>query len=156
MKQILFSFVCLFAFSTNTYAQIDTPKPALNLQTGVAAESAKFKWETNTNHEFGKIPQDVPATVTFEFTNDSETDLIIASVKPSCGCTTPDYSKEPIKPHKKGFIKATYNAHAAGQFQKSITVTANTAEATSVLFIKGEVVPKPADTTPVPVTDKKQ
>ena len=59
----------------------------------------------------------------------------------SCGCTTPDWSKEPIAPGKKGFVKASYNpAGRPGNFNKSVTVTSN--QGTQVLYIKGQVVPK--------------
>lgn len=147
MKNILFVFGFMFLFVATSFAQ------NLNLQTGTPetpAQTAKFKWEANTEHNFGKIPQDVPATVTFMFENTGEQALIISNVKPSCGCTTPDYSKEPIKKGEKGFIKATYNAHNGGVFEKTITVTANTEEQNIVLRIKGEVLPKPADSTGTP------
>lgn len=148
MKNILFVFGFMFLFVATSFAQGN-----LNLQSGTPdtpAQTAKFKWLSKTEHDFGKIPQDVPATVKYEFTNEGEAPLIITNVKPSCGCTTPDYTKEPIKKGEKGFITATYNAHNAGSFIKTVTVTANTEEQNVTLRIQGEVLPKPADSTGTP------
>ena len=66
--------------------------------------------------------------------------LVISTVQASCGCTVTSYSKEPIEPNGKGFVKATYNAASIGQFTKSVTVNANTEDGVVQLFIKGEVV----------------
>lgn len=78
----------------------------------------------------------------FEFKNTGDEDLVINNVRPSCGCTTPEWTKAPIKPGKKGNISVTYNpkGHAGNAFQKSITVTTNASENSVVLYIKGNVV----------------
>ncbi|MDR0872650.1 MAG: DUF1573 domain-containing protein [Prevotellaceae bacterium] len=93
-------------------------------------------------HDFGKIQK--PSTAIFEFTNNGTEPLILSNVKPGCGCTTPDWTKEPVAPGAKGFVKATFNAASPGQFNKSVTVTTNAAgeNATITLTIKGEVVPQ--------------
>jgi len=97
-----------------------------------------------TTHDFGKITQeDGFATVTFEFTNTGAESLIITNVSASCGCTTPDYTKEPVAPGKKGFVSAAYNpSNRPGVFDKSLTVTSNASNSTVVLNIKGEVTEK--------------
>lgn len=97
-------------------------------------------------HDFGIIPQGVPATVTFYFKNTGKEPLIIKNAAASCGCTTPEWSKEPIKPGQKGFVKATYNAAAAGSFTKNVTVTSNGKKEQITLTLKGEV--KPAGAVP--------
>ena len=100
---------------------------------------AKFKW-VNTSHDFGKIEHNAPVEHKFEFTNTGNTPLIISSVKPSCGCTITEYTKDPVPPGKKGFVKATYDTKRMGIFNKSIRVTANIEGGAEMLFIKGEVV----------------
>jgi hypothetical protein len=65
---------------------------------------------------------------------------VITTVQASCGCTVTEYSKDPIAPGEKGFVKATYNAAKTGSFQKTVTVNANTEEGVVQLIIKGEVV----------------
>jgi len=96
-------------------------------------------------HDFGKIQeQDGSVNYTFKFINEGATPLVIQNVRPSCGCTTPDWSKEPILPGKTGFIKAVFNpANRPGAFNKSLTVTTNAEPAISRLYIKGIVEPKP-------------
>ncbi len=98
-----------------------------------------FSW-TSTQHDFGKIKVGVPVTHEFTFTNTGDVPLIISTVQASCGCTVADYSKDPIAPKGKGFIKATFNAASVGVFSKTLTVNANTEEGVVYLTIKGEVV----------------
>lgn len=90
-------------------------------------------------HDFGVIPQNQPVTYMYYFTNTGKEPLIVTNVTASCGCTTPEWSKEPIPPKKKGYIKATYNAAAAGPFSKNVTVLSNAKRNTVVLTLKGEV-----------------
>ncbi len=99
-----------------------------------------LKFEKQT-HDFGTIPEGQPAVFEFKFKNTGDQTVIIANVQPSCGCTTPIWTKEPILPGKNGIVKAVYNsAGRPGAFHKSITVTSNAAAATQALFIKGTVL----------------
>ena len=128
MKKTVFIFV--IAALTSYYA------------IGQTAEQ-KIKWD-KTVHDFGVFnEEDGNQTAVFEFTNDGDSPLFITNVRASCGCTTPEWSKEPIQPGDKGFIKAAYNpANRPGKFNKSITVTTNEENPTSVLRISGDVIPK--------------
>jgi hypothetical protein len=101
-----------------------------------------FKWLTNNVLVLGKIELNKPVSVSFEFINKGTAPLVISRVEPSCGCTAIEYSKEPVAPNQKGFVKTTYNAASIGVFEKTITVYANTSELSKVLTIKGEVVKK--------------
>ncbi|NCT93409.1 MAG: DUF1573 domain-containing protein [Chitinophagaceae bacterium] len=93
-------------------------------------------------YKFGKIQQSVPATHEFIFTNASNKPVVIEFATAECGCTTPEYAKEPIMPGKSSKVKVTYNAAATGEFTKRVTVKfAGIAEPT-VLTISGEVVAK--------------
>jgi hypothetical protein len=66
--------------------------------------------------------------------------LIISEVKPSCGCTTPEWSKDPILPGKSAQIKVGYNTGIKGSFNKLIEVYSNDPQNNrSVLYIKGTV-----------------
>ena len=104
---------------------------------------------SKTTHDFGKINEaDGRVTTIFEFTNEGMVPLVLTNVKASCGCTTPKWTHEPIEPGAKGNITVTYNPNGRpGRFQKTITVTSNATEATTKLYIKGEVIPKPVSTT---------
>ncbi len=101
---------------------------------------AEIKFEKET-HDFGNIPQGVPATYEFKFKNNGKTPLIITTASAACGCTTPDWTKEPIKPGKTGYVRATYNAASPGEFTKSVTVQSNAKNSTVILYLKGNVRP---------------
>jgi hypothetical protein len=109
-------------------------------------EKAEFKFNEE-KHDFGKIPQGTPVTTAFEFTNIGKEPLILTEVRPTCGCTIADYTKNPVKPGEKGIIKITYNAAVASSFNKTIVVTSNAKTPQKYLNIVGEVVAKPATST---------
>jgi len=90
--------------------------------------------------DFGKIKQNQPVTTYFEFTNTSDKPIVIESAVASCGCTTPEYAKEPIAPKASTKIKVGYNAAAMGTFTKDITVKLAGVQDTKVLKITGEVL----------------
>ncbi len=98
-----------------------------------------------TEHDFGKVNEEKgPITYEFKFTNTGGSPIIVSNVKASCGCTTPDWTKDPVLPGKTGIVKATYDPkNRPGVFNKSITVTSNAENATVVMIIKGEVIPRP-------------
>jgi hypothetical protein len=97
-----------------------------------------------TSHDFGAITQeDGLATVVFNFTNTGAEPIVISSVSTSCGCTSPDYSKEPVAPGGKGFVSAAYNpVGRPGTFNKTLTVVSNAENNNIVLTISGEVTEK--------------
>jgi len=98
----------------------------------------QFKEET---FDFGKVVEEKgPVTHQFEFTNVTNRPVKILLVKPSCGCTTPDWSKEPVQPGKTGFIQARFDPKGRpGYFTKSLTVTTDADTNPMVLQIKGSV-----------------
>jgi hypothetical protein len=101
-------------------------------------------------YNFGAIKQGESVTHEFKFKNTGREPLIINNAVGSCGCTVPDYPKEPIKPNGTGTIKVTFNsAGKMGQQDKTVTLTYDT-DKTIVLHIKGnvEATATPATGTP--------
>lgn len=94
-----------------------------------------------TEFDFGNHPQGKPITHEFFFTNTGSEPIVLESVKASCGCTTPDWSKEPVMPGKTGSVKAQYNMSREGTFRKSINVTTKGGE-NVVLYISGNAIPQ--------------
>jgi len=92
-------------------------------------------------HNFGKIKENGGlATYIFEFHNKGEEPIVISHVSSSCGCTTPEWSKEPVPPGETGFIKASYDPkNRVGSFNKTITVNSNGFPSSIGLRLKGEV-----------------
>ncbi len=141
MKKLMLSFVSVLAFATFSFAQ-EAEKVA-----PVNPNQADFKFEKEVN-DFGTIKEGIQATYDFKFTNTGKEPLLITNVQASCGCTTPKWSKEPIKKGESGIITAVYNSTGRpGAFNKSITITSNAKTASKVLYIKGTVEPKPAAAT---------
>ncbi|MBQ0057722.1 MAG: DUF1573 domain-containing protein [Bacteroidales bacterium] len=96
---------------------------------------------TKTSHDFGTIlEKDGDASTEFEFENTGDSPLLITRAASSCGCTVPEYPKQPIRPGQKGVIKVTYHAKGRpGPFQKSIQVYDNNDHRTTI-SIMGNVV----------------
>ena len=102
---------------------------------------AKF----NTNkYDFGKVKQNVPAVYSFEITNTSDKPLVIENAHATCGCTVPEYQKDPILPGKTAKIKVQYNAANGGQFDKTVFVKFAGVDSEKSLGITGEVLPAEA------------
>lgn len=110
----------------------------------VAEEVLQLK---ETEHDFGKIPQGKPVYCTFEIVNTGKTELKLDNVQASCGCTTPEWSKDPIAPGTTAKIKVGYNAAADVPFEKYITITYN-GNQTKQLKIKGTVWKAPDGSAP--------
>ena len=98
---------------------------------------AKFNID---KYDFGKIKQNVPAVYTFEITNKSDKPLVIENAHATCGCTVPEYQKDPILPGKSAKIKVQYNAANGGQFDKTVYVKFAGVDAEKSLGITGEVL----------------
>ena len=116
-------------------------------QTNTTASPAVEVIRVNPLFDFGKIPQGRPANYTFEITNTGKEALKIDNVVASCGCTTPEWSKEPVAPGQTATIKVGYNAYAEGYFEKTITVQYNQ-NLSKVLTIKGTVYKSPPSPAP--------
>jgi len=97
------------------------------------------------SYDFGTIREEVgKVSHDFVFTNDGKAPLVIQQVTASCGCTTPQWTKQPIAPGAQGKIRVTYTATGRpGNFTKTITVANNSDENPVQLTIRGVVTPKP-------------
>ncbi|OSZ80596.1 hypothetical protein CAP36_04915 [Chitinophagaceae bacterium IBVUCB2] len=100
-----------------------------------------------TEFDFAKIPQGKPVYHTFEIINTGKTALKLDNVSATCGCTTPEWSREEIAPGATAKIKVGYNAAAEGVFEKFITITYNTNQ-TKQIKIKGTVWKAPEGSAP--------
>jgi hypothetical protein len=91
-------------------------------------------------HDFGKIKQNVPVTTFFTITNTTDKPVIIENAWAGCGCTTPEYSKEPIPAGGTSKLKVGYNAAAMGHFDKAVNIKLAGVTEPKVVMITGEVV----------------
>ncbi|MDR1761480.1 MAG: DUF1573 domain-containing protein [Bacteroidales bacterium] len=93
--------------------------------------------------DFGEIKKtDKPVETVFRFKNTGKDPIILSNVRASCGCTAPEWTKDPVLPKKTGEIKVQYkNTHIVGSFSKTISVTSNkNPDSPIVLTIKGKVI----------------
>lgn len=148
MKKILLTLV-LGTFIGGVFAQdAKEQKEEVQEKVAVTEEEPTFKFITES-HDFAVVTEGEQAIHEFKFYNTGKKPLILTNVSASCGCTTPIWPKEPIKPGEMGTIKAVYNSKGRpGPFTKSITVTSNATESVKVLKIKG-TVKRPEPGTPV-------
>ncbi len=103
---------------------------------------AQIKFD-KTIHNFGTFSESSPkVSCEFTFTNIGDAPLIINQAVAGCGCTLPQYSKEPIQPGGKGTLKVTYNGTGRfpGHFKKLITVRTNGVVEMTRLYIEGDMV----------------
>lgn len=105
------------------------------------ANEAEIKFD-KTSHDFGIFTEsNSKVTCTFTFTNTGNQLLVIHQAIASCGCTVPEYPKEPIKPGESGKIVVTYNGEGRfpGHFRKSITIRSNAKQEIVRLYIEGDM-----------------
>lgn len=93
-------------------------------------------------HDYGEIDQDSDGTWTFSFSNIGEKAFVINRVRSTCGCTVPDWPREPVEPGSEGSITVKYNTATPGTFMKSLFVYSSAVNSPVKLQIKGKVIPK--------------
>ena len=116
----------------------------LNAQATASEEVLSVK---ETEFNFGTIPQGKPVYHFFEVTNTGKDPMVISNVQTSCGCTTPEWSKDEVAAGASSKITVGYNAATDGPFTKFITVTYNGTQ-TKQIIIKGEVWKTPTTSAP--------
>jgi hypothetical protein len=146
MKKVIIPIVALF-LSASVHAQSqqsNTPPPPPPAPT-VDPNAGKFSFKSDT-YDFGEVPEGPKAECDFEFKNVGKKPIIISEAHGSCGCTVPEWPKEPILPGKKGKIHIVYNTdHRPGPISKEVTINSNAQQSPMVLHIRGTVKPKPAE-----------
>ncbi len=103
---------------------------------------AKMTFE-NTRYDFGTINEGEIVTHNYKFTNTGKIPLVISDARSTCGCTVPDWPKDPIQPGEEGQISVQFDSKGKKDQQaKPITISANTYPNQTILQIKGTVIPK--------------
>lgn len=129
--QVVFFFLPVF-----TLAQVQTSNQHIGM---LEARKSVF--------DFGSIPQGRPIFHVFILENPSLKPVLIDNIQASCGCTTPEWSKQPVAPGAKSEVKVGFNAAAEGPFEKTIQVFYAGGQQL-VLTIKGNVWKTPDQPAP--------
>ena len=98
---------------------------------------------SETSFDFGEVKEGEIVTHTFNFTNNGSVPLIIDDAHSTCGCTIPEWPKNPIGPGKSGEIKVKFNTKNKLNYQeKPVIISANTYPSITKVFVKGYVRPQ--------------
>lgn len=120
---------------------VNNPASADPQNTAVAGMPV-FEFEKET-HEFGEIISGEKVTYTFKFKNVGNGPLVINSANATCGCTVPEYTKDPVPPGGEGSVAVTFDSEGkTGMNSKTVTLIANTEPNTKVLTISADIQPK--------------
>jgi Protein of unknown function (DUF1573) len=141
MKKLFITLICLSLGFVGAQAQ--------NAAAAKDPNAPVFKFKTGETHDFGEIPEGPVAEYQFEFTNTGKEPLVIQNASASCGCTTPEWPKEPILPGKKGILTVKYNTSGrVGPFTKDVYIQSNAKSDKEryELHIKGTVKAKAPET----------
>jgi len=109
----------------------------------------------DTSYDFGEVMEGEKVVHEYKFTNTGKEPLIISNAKGSCGCTVPDWPREPIPAGESSVIKVQFDSKGKGKVgggsqSKRVTITANTDPANQYLTIKGSVKKDEAAGTATP------
>ena len=119
---------------------IKNPASAGENKTDAKVPEFSFKKET---HDFGNITEGEKIAYSFSFTNTGNADLVISSATATCGCTVPEYPREPIAPGKGGVINVIFDSTGKDGYQrKEVYVVSNTVPNRKTLTITGTVLKK--------------
>lgn len=98
------------------------------------------EWMVPKEHDFGDLQQGQPVDYYFKFKNVSNEPFVIDNIRTTCGCTAPNWSKEPVESDSTSQIKITYDARKTGYFRKKIRVFFSNQRKGEILFIEGFVL----------------
>jgi hypothetical protein len=130
-RLLTIAFVAMAIWATGC---TDTPEEK-------AKDHGQEIWFEEYMHDYGQIEEDGDGTWSFAFKNLGEEAIVINRVRSTCGCTVPDWSRQPIEPGEAGEITVKYNTATTGTFLKSVVVYSTAANSPVKLQIKGKVVP---------------
>ena len=150
-RYILITLLILGACKSNTNNSnanqlptsfINNPHTAAGMDTVAAGMKPTLDFK-DTLHDFGLIHEGEVTEYDFAFTNNGKSPLLITAATGSCGCTVPEYPKDPIAPGKSGVMIVKFNSQGKkGHQEKSVTIHANTLRNIHMLYIKSEVAEK--------------
>jgi hypothetical protein len=134
MKKVLFLALSLTAAAYTAQAQAAKPANAVEKVAGPAITFEESKYD------FGSVVQGGVVDHVFKFKNTGTQPLIISNIGVSCGCTTPEWTKDPVAPGKSGTISAHFNsAGKMGMQNKVLTIESNAVGGNVTVALVGEV-----------------
>ncbi|HMQ59655.1 MAG TPA: DUF1573 domain-containing protein [Flavilitoribacter sp.] len=164
MRKLILSFIAVLAVAalvvscqssskdvrdearTSVETGVQPANPSPNVTPNQAAPTAPTGPTTvmafeETTFEFGTVQEGEKVTHTYKFKNTGKEPLVISNAQGSCGCTVPQWSKEPVAPGASGSVTVEFNSkNKNGKRNQKVTLTANTDPPQTFLYLTGEVV----------------
>lgn len=134
MKKTLFLLIAILYSSISIFAQTTPPAPE--------NPDAPIIFIEETLFDYGTIEQDGDGTHNFIYKNIGKEPLVFSKVRSSCGCTIPEWSREPLLSQQQDTIKVKYDTRRIGKFSKTVSIFSNATKPMVVVRIQGEVVAK--------------
>ncbi|PBQ33980.1 hypothetical protein CNR22_20100 [Sphingobacteriaceae bacterium] len=139
---IVLSFLAFFSCTNSNVDGVDTDSVSNSASANgdEKGDLPEIKF-TEEVFDFGKITQGEKVSHAFTFKNTGKGNLIISGASGSCGCTVPEWPKEPIKSGEEGTINVVFSSEGkSGMQEKTVTVITNCEPATRVIRIKTEII----------------
>ena len=145
MKKLLPGFILVFFVTTSGFAQ-NTPAPNETTLEIEFVNGPKMEFDAMVV-DYGTIEQNSEPLRVLKFTNTGNEPLVIKNARGSCGCTVPQWPKEPIMPGEEAELEIRYATNRLGKFSKKVTITTNEPTDPHVITVKGNVL-KPEEGVP--------
>lgn len=139
---ILSSFLAACNSQTASEAENVNQNSVATVDSVASTNAPAFQFEKEV-YDFGEIKEGEKVSYDFKFKNIGDAPLIISSASATCGCTVPEYPKDPVAPGAEGVIRVIFNSTGKpGMQNKIVSITANTNPTLTELNILGNVLPK--------------
>ncbi|EOR93259.1 hypothetical protein ADIARSV_3588 [Arcticibacter svalbardensis MN12-7] len=139
MKKLLIIAIAAIAVSVSSCNSNKSKTTGTDSIASDSVSNANIVFESSV-YNFGKIKEGDKVSYDFKFKNTGTTPLIISNASASCGCTVPDYPHEPIAPGATAAIKVVFDSTGkSGMQNKQVMISSNAVNASTELFLKGEV-----------------
>ncbi len=135
-------------FSLLFFTVFMIPKAVVSQTQSFVVSSAEITFEKLV-HDFGNVFQGEKTEYAFKFTNTGGEPLILSEVRSSCGCTVPEWPRNPVFPMQSETVKVIYNSSIVGKINRQVTVISNANNSPTTLRIMGNVEKMPDVILPI-------
>jgi hypothetical protein len=149
---MVFSLSAQVAVSPAESSQRPTPEDRIRMEKERERQAQQAQQSTAVNpnapdivfnklvHNYGEITQNDDGRCEFTFKNEGKEPLILSNVRSSCGCTVPEWPRQPILPGESEVIKVKYDTKRVGPINKNVQVFSNAKTSPVILKIEGTVL----------------
>jgi len=143
-KTLVIAFTLVLALGIFSCHKKGEKSPEMKLDTEIFKDSTQIQFIDSVRFNFDTINQGDKVEHNFRVKNVGDKEFVIARAFGSCGCTVPEYPKDPVKPGEIATIHVTFNSTGkpAGNIEKNVTLVCNTSKHNEMLYLDGFIVIK--------------